>query len=305
MDQSPTHNLPAQPTPFIGRTEELNELKNLLGNPDCRLLTLVGPGGSGKTRLAIEAATETAGDFADGVYFAPLQPVESIEFLVPAIADSIEFSLRGQEEPKVQLFNHLKDKHLLLVLDNFEHLVAAADLLGEMVSAAPKLKLVVTTREALNLRGEWVFPVPGMRFPEGTDIARLERYDAVRLFLENARHVKGRYSPEADVRSVFRHDERCGRRGSRRRGSGRCVLGVAWWPRVRSRLPGNLSGVGGRQLGLRNWRHGFPTFSYLPASAYFSHARLRFSRLRCRFLANVARAHSASASRPIRPMGTA
>lgn len=204
MNQSPTHNLPAQPTPFIGRTEELNELKNMLGNPDCRMLTLVGPGGSGKTRLAIEAATETASDFAEGVYFAPLQPVESIEFLVPAIADSIDFSLRGQEEPKVQLLNHLSGKHLLLVLDSFEHLVAAADLVSEMISTAPKLKLVVTTREALNLRGEWVFPVPGMRFPERADIARPERYDAVRLFLEVARHVKGRYSPEADWAAIAR-----------------------------------------------------------------------------------------------------
>ncbi len=82
IDQPP-HNLPTQLTPFIGRTEELNDLKNLLGNPDCRLLTLVGPGGSGKTRLAIEGAREGAADFADGVFFVPLQPVGLIEFLVP------------------------------------------------------------------------------------------------------------------------------------------------------------------------------------------------------------------------------
>jgi predicted ATPase/DNA-binding CsgD family transcriptional regulator len=203
MDQS-AYNLPAQLTPFIGRTEELNELKSLLGNSDCRLLTLVGPGGSGKTRLAVEAASEKVGDFSDGVYFVPLQPVGSVEFLVPAIADSIDFSLRGQEEPKVQLFNHLNEKHLLLVLDNFEHLVAAADLIGEMVSAAPKLKLVVTTREALNLRGEWVFPVPGMRFPEGADIAGLESYDAVRLFVENGQRAKRDYSPEPDWPAIAR-----------------------------------------------------------------------------------------------------
>ena len=180
MDQ-PAYDLPAQLTPFIGRTEELNELKSLLGNPDCRLLTLVGPGGSGKTRLAIEGGREGAAAFADGVFFVPLQPVGSIEFLVPAIADSIDFSLRGQEDPKVQLFDHLKEKHLLLVLDNFEHLIEAADLLGEMVSAAPKLKLVVTTREALNLRGEWVFPVPG-----------------------NAQRLKRGYTPEPDWAAIAR-----------------------------------------------------------------------------------------------------
>ena len=86
--------------------EELNELKKLLSDSDCRMATLVGPGGSGKTRLAVEVARAMANEFADGVYFVPLEPVGSVELLVPAIADSIGFSLRGQEEPKVQLVSH-------------------------------------------------------------------------------------------------------------------------------------------------------------------------------------------------------
>ncbi len=203
MDQS-AHNLPVQLTPFIGRTEELKELKRLLGDPDCRLVTMVGQGGSGKTSLAVEAARERVGDFADGTYFVPLQPVDSIEFLVPAIANSIGFSLRGQEEPKVQLLNHLSEKHELLVLDNFEQLVAAADLLNEMLSAAPELKIIVTTREALKLSEEWVFPVSGMRFPDSADVADPENYDAMRLFVERARRVKRGYSPTPDWPAIAR-----------------------------------------------------------------------------------------------------
>jgi predicted ATPase len=185
MDQ-PAHNLPAQLTTFIGRVEELNELNNLLSDPDCRMATLVGPGGSGKTRLAVEAARVMANEFSDGVYFVPLEPVGSVEFLVPAIADSIEFSLRGQEEPKLQLFSHLDEQQSLIVLDNFDHLVTASTLLSDMLAAARKLKLIVTTREALKLSEEWVFPVPGMRFPEANAMAGPENYDAVRLFVERA-----------------------------------------------------------------------------------------------------------------------
>jgi predicted ATPase/DNA-binding CsgD family transcriptional regulator len=203
MDQT-THNLPAQLTAFIGRVEELNELKKLLRESDCRVATLVGPGGSGKTRLAVEAARQMAIDFPDGVYFVPLEPVGSVEFLVPAIADSIGVAFRGQEEPKVQLFSHLDEKQALVVLDNFEHLVTASDLLSEMLAAAPKLKLIVTTREALKLSEEWVFPVPGMRFPEAKAVARLEDYDAVRLFVERAQRVKRGYSPEPDWPVIVR-----------------------------------------------------------------------------------------------------
>ena len=128
----------------------------------------------------------------------PLEPVGSVEFLVPAIADSIELSLRGQEEPRVQLFRYLGEKQLLMVLDNFEHLVTASALLSDMLSATRNLKLIVTTREALKLSEEWVFPVPGMRFPEANAVAGPENYDAVRLFVERAQRVKRGYSPEAD-----------------------------------------------------------------------------------------------------------
>jgi predicted ATPase/DNA-binding CsgD family transcriptional regulator len=196
------HNLPAQLTTFIGRIEELNELQKLLADPNCRMITLVGPGGSGKTRLAIEAARLITGDFSDGVSFVPLEPVGSVEFLVPAIADSIGFSLRGQEDPKVQLLRQLDEKQLLIVLDNFEHLMNASDLLSDILSSAPKVKLLVTSREALKLTEEWVLPVPGMRFPEDTDLADPHNYDSVRLFVERAQRVKRRYTPERDWAAI-------------------------------------------------------------------------------------------------------
>ena len=203
IDQT-ARNLPIQLTTFIGREEELNELEKLLADPDCRMATLVGPGGSGKTRLAVEVARAMANEFADGVYFVPLEPVGSVELLVPAIADSIGFSLRGQEEPKVQLVSHLEGKQLLIMLDNFEHLVTASDLLSDILSTALKLKLIVTTREALKLSEEWVFPVPGMRFPEANVVARPEDYDAVRLFVERAQRVNRGYTPERDWAAIAR-----------------------------------------------------------------------------------------------------
>ncbi|MEX0799758.1 MAG: tetratricopeptide repeat protein [Dehalococcoidia bacterium] len=204
MTKTPAHNLPVQPTPFLGRTGELRELEVLLGDANCRLLTLVGPGGAGKTRLSIEAARAAAAAFADGVHFVALQPVTSPELVVPAIADALKFSLRQAEEPKVQLFGHLAEKRLLLLLDNFEHLLAAADLLSDLLSAAPGAKIMVSSREALNLAEEWVVPVPGMRFPEEAGTERLEEYDAVRLFVERARRVKRDYSPEGDWGEIAR-----------------------------------------------------------------------------------------------------
>jgi predicted ATPase/DNA-binding CsgD family transcriptional regulator len=203
MDEIPI-NLPPQPTAFIGRADELSELSKLLDDPGCRLAALVGPGGSGKTRLAIEAARGVAGQFSDGVHFVPLEPVGSIEFLPAAIAESVGFSPRGQEEPRLQLFRYLEDKQLLIVLDSFEHLVTASPLLSDMLSAARRVKLIVTTREALKLSEEWVFPVPGLRYPEGDAVTDPGDYDAVRLFVERAQRVKRGYSPEADWPAIAR-----------------------------------------------------------------------------------------------------
>jgi len=196
--------LPQQTTPFIGRNEELHELAVLLAKPDCRLLTLAGPGGCGKTRLAIEAARLTAQYYADGVYFVTLQPVNAVDLVAPAIAEALNFTLRGREDPRSQLLDYLRDKRLLLVLDNFEHLLAAADFLPDILAAAPQVKLLVTSREIASLREEWLYPVGGLRYPRDGDKALVESYSAVQLFLDNVRRIRRDFSLEDERVHVTR-----------------------------------------------------------------------------------------------------
>ena len=190
MDKPATSTLLAQPTSFIGRTHELVELKALLVDPSCRLITLAGPGGTGKTRLSIEAARLYGGEFPDGAVYVALQPVASTEFLVPAIAAELGLTLRGGDHPASQLFAYLADRQLLLVLDNFEHIIDAAEFLADMLAAAPSVKLLVSSREALNLSGEQVFNLAGLSFPDESAGAGVEWYDSVRLFVDRATRVK-------------------------------------------------------------------------------------------------------------------
>jgi predicted ATPase/DNA-binding SARP family transcriptional activator/Tfp pilus assembly protein PilF len=199
---APRHNLPPQPTPFVGRAPELAEITALLADPACRLLTLVGPGGVGKTRLALQAAEQAVGAFPHGVHFVPLAPIESAGFLVPTIAAALDFSFFQREgvEPRQQLLDYLREKGMLLLLDNFEHLVDGAGLLAELSGHAPGVKLLVTSRERLHLRGEWAFDVKGMRFPQDGEeaIEALADYSAVKLFLQHAGQAQAGFSPAED-----------------------------------------------------------------------------------------------------------
>lgn len=167
------HNLPSPPTPLIGRESELAHIAKLLANPACRLLTLVGPGGMGKTRLALQAASAEIGRYLDGVYFVPLAALKSAEFLVSAMAAALNFSFHGPAEPKAQLLNYLRAKELLLSLDNFEHLLpapeaeeqAGSELLADILAGAAAVKILVTSRERLNLAGEWLLEIAGLSVP--------------------------------------------------------------------------------------------------------------------------------------------
>src|SRR5262245_37427086 len=150
-------------TPFIGRDKELAEISQLLSTPACRLLTLVGPGGIGKTRLALEAAGRLS--FPNGVHAVPLQPLTSPEFMVPAIAEAVHFQFYAGRDPKQQLLDYLREKALLLVLDNVEHLLDGIGLVADILAFAPGIKILATSRERLALREEWVFEVNGMAFP--------------------------------------------------------------------------------------------------------------------------------------------
>ncbi len=193
------HNLPVQPTPFVGREKEVAQVLALLDNPACRLLTLVGPGGIGKTRLALQTAAEKVEDFSHGVYFVPLAALTSPEFLVSAIADALGFSFYSAGEPREQLFNYLREKKILLILDNFEHLVAGAGLVADLLREAPEVKVVATSREALHLRGEWVFPLEGLERPQEEE-EEVETYEAVQLFVQGARRARPDFALSAEDR---------------------------------------------------------------------------------------------------------
>lgn len=189
----PPQNLPAPQTSFIGREPELAQIEALIGDPACRLLTLMGPGGIGKTRLALQAASKAPRSFSDGTYFVPLDPVVSPDYLVHSIAGAIQFNIDtsfSDLDPKYQLLDYLRNRSILLVMDSFEHLIPGAGLLADVISHAPKVKILVTSRQRLDLKGEWTFPVNGLPIPSTSANASPDNSSALRLFVERARQAK-------------------------------------------------------------------------------------------------------------------
>jgi predicted ATPase/transcriptional regulator with XRE-family HTH domain len=186
-------NLPVVPTPLIGRQREVAELNQLLRDPECRLLTLVGPGGIGKTRLAIETAAHMQADFADGVYFVPLAAVHTTRLIVPIIADAIGFAFpsAGAADPTTQLFSYLKQKEALLLTDNLEQLLTepGVEVLANLLAHAPHVKLLATSRESLGLHSEWVYDVQGLPIPDSRDAEGSAQHTSVELFLQRARRA--------------------------------------------------------------------------------------------------------------------
>ncbi|HEY1513146.1 MAG TPA: adenylate/guanylate cyclase domain-containing protein [Gaiellaceae bacterium] len=181
-------NLPAPRTSFVGRASELEAIERLLDDAGCRLLTLVGPGGAGKTRLALEAAGRRVDRYPHGVHFVPLVSVASPEFLAPAVAESIQFAVdvvHSGFSARDQLLDYLSGRSTLLVLDNFEHLVEGSGFLTELIERAPQVELLTTSRERLNLQSEWVFDVEGLGLAENGNGSA----SAARLFVERAAQV--------------------------------------------------------------------------------------------------------------------
>lgn len=189
VHQPVANNLPAFLTPFVGRQVELTELQKNLRDPHCRLFTLLGPGGSGKTRLAIETARTLLEDFPDGVYLVLLNPLQSTEALPAALAEALGFLMQPTTEPKSQLFNYLRLKQVLLVMDGYESLPEGAGFAAELLRAAPGCKILATSRARLNVKGENVFPLEGLDFPRGDMQQPVTGYSAVQLFLAAARRV--------------------------------------------------------------------------------------------------------------------
>jgi predicted ATPase/DNA-binding SARP family transcriptional activator len=182
------HNLPARLTAFVGREEELGLVNQQLESGE-RLITLTGPGGMGKTRLALSVAEAQLGAFADGVWFVALASLSQSALIVPAIAQTLGLSLAGATEPKARLLEHLREREMLLVLDNFEHLMEGAELVLELLREAPHLRLLVTSRQRLRLQAEWVLDLQGLSYPPGYDLEAVRRSSAVRLFVERANRV--------------------------------------------------------------------------------------------------------------------
>ncbi|GAB5492915.1 MAG: hypothetical protein Phog2KO_31300 [Phototrophicaceae bacterium] len=183
------NNLQHQPTPFVGREDELEKLQELLTG-HASLITLTGPGGIGKSRISVALAEKSLSHYEDGVYNISLDCLESSNNVVNTIGENIGFSFGGGE-PKTELLNYLREKHMLLVLDNFETVMDAADLIAEITATAPQVSLVVTSRERLRLRGEVVFDVDAMDVPtpKQETLEALQSFPVTKLFLQSAKRA--------------------------------------------------------------------------------------------------------------------
>jgi predicted ATPase/DNA-binding NarL/FixJ family response regulator len=191
-------------TTFIGRQHELSAIVKLLTDPACRLLNLSGVGGIGKTQLALRVLDQLQDDYVDGAAWVDLQPLLSGDYLIPAIADAVGAILSGQAQLQQQLCRYLETKHQLLVLDNFEHLLEHVDVLTEILDNAPHIKLLVTSRETLNLQEEWLYTLSGLSLPSSHEMDGLEMFDAIRLFLERAMRVRSDFSLADEQAGVVR-----------------------------------------------------------------------------------------------------
>ena len=206
---SPPHpvmpTLPIPPTPLIGRERELTELGELIGNPQCRLITITGAGGMGKTRLALAAAAVQSPNFQQGAVFVPLAGVSSAQFLPQAILSAINIPLRGDLSPQQQVRAVLSSEERLLVLDNYEQLLPHVELLIDLLSYAPKITLLVTSRERLALQAEYLYELAGLdylRYSSPTMDTKSSpdpgSFAAIQLFLQRVRQIQPRFAPNAE-----------------------------------------------------------------------------------------------------------
>lgn len=206
LSQAVPNNLSASGRSFVGRDLELAELATMLTRPELRLVSIVGPGGIGKTHLGLEVARRQvrAGTFTGGVYFVPLDALSSGDAVPAKVAETVGLVLHGGEAPSSQIARHLGRAASLLVLDNLEHILAAGLFLSELLEASPKLKVLLTSRERLNLKGEWLFALGGLNFGSAqAGLEHLRGYEAIRLFVERARQVQVGFNPSPEELRVI------------------------------------------------------------------------------------------------------
>jgi predicted ATPase/class 3 adenylate cyclase len=179
------HNLPAQLTAFIGRETELAALHSLLSDSHNRLITIMAPGGMGKTRLALETARQMVEVFSQGIYFVALDRITSAELIVQSVAEILPIFLASNEDPKSRVLEYLQDKTILLVMDNFEHVLDGAAFVQEILAGAPHIQILATSRAKLNLTGETVYSIKGLTVGNGNS----EKDSAIQLFAQSARQT--------------------------------------------------------------------------------------------------------------------
>ncbi len=201
LDRRP-HNLPIQRTPIIGREKEVEAISEILLRDRTGLLTLTGPGGTGKTRLGLQVSAELADQFDAGAFMVALAPIDDPSLVVSTIARTLEIPDTGGRTQLDALKDYLRPKHFLLFLDNFEQVLPAGPVVTELLAAAPRLKVLVTSREALHLYGEYEYPVSPLTVPDLEDThlppQQLSQYEAVRLFIERAKAIKPDFSINDD-----------------------------------------------------------------------------------------------------------
>jgi predicted ATPase/transcriptional regulator with XRE-family HTH domain len=190
--------LPLPPASLIGREPEVDAIIRQVQDPACRLLTLVGPGGVGKTSLALEVAHRLRGSFSHGACFVSLVGTQRPEFILTTVAEALGFIFSGAAEPKTQLFNFLKEKDILLVLDNLEHLLEGIEVLSEILEFAPAVTLLATSREQLNLRTEWIFEVQGLPVPSNSEPETFASNSAIALFIQRATQADVGFGPASE-----------------------------------------------------------------------------------------------------------
>ena len=202
-DKSPPNNLPGQLTTFVGREEELADLHQLLADPGCRLLTLIGPGGMGKTRLSLQIASmladERSTQFKHGVYFVPLAILSDLPDIVSAIADAVGYRFSQQEtDPEQQLAQYLRPRKLMLVTDNLEHLIGSETirLLTNLLAAAPNITILATSRIPLNILGEQIYPLDGLDVPDDdrSEPVAENTSGGLQLFVQAARRANPQFT---------------------------------------------------------------------------------------------------------------
>ena len=204
LEEPPT-NLPHQMTSFVGRELEIQQVGGILRQPEARLLTLTGPGGTGKTRLSLRVAEELRLDFTHGIFFVALAVITEPELVISAISQVLGVTESEGTSPHSVLATFLRDKQMLLILDNFEQIVEAAPLVTELLGAAPRLKILVTSRSLLDLYGEYEYIVPPLALPDprmNATLEKLEQYAAVKLFVQRARAVQPAFTLNPDNASA-------------------------------------------------------------------------------------------------------